>query len=67
MMPDRKLAARRKIVKMLPRLALERLSGMAEPEYANRGYLVEQVMANWDIDDIRLEMEAVLKRSADKE
>lgn len=58
-------AARRKLLNILSRDAIEKLSGMERPWHANRSDLVEMVMARWDHDEVTAAIEDVLRRAKD--
>lgn len=58
-------AARRKLLSILSRDAIESLSGMERPWHANRKDLVEMIMGRWDHDGVEGAIDCVLRRAKD--
>lgn len=61
---NRRDAARRKILGILPRAAIEELSGLEKPWHAAKPDLIECAIKRWDSDAVREKIDFVFKRAA---
>ena len=64
MKTNRREAARRKLLGILPRSALEDLSGIERPWHSSRSDLTEQAIARWMEDEIREAIESLFRIAA---
>lgn len=60
MIKNRKMAARRKLLKILPRETLEQLSKLDRPHMCTFEELVARCSENWDAVEVRDAIEKVL-------
>lgn len=59
MRTNKREAARRKLLGILPRHALEQASGLEKPWHTSRGDLVTICASHWDEDEVREQIERI--------
>jgi hypothetical protein len=61
---DRKEKARRKLLRIMPRSVLEDMSGHPRPYMQTHAQLVDQSLARWDADEIKAQIEVLLRAAS---
>jgi hypothetical protein len=63
MIKDHKEAARRKLLKILPRAALELLSQSERAWSLSMSDLVCKAIEHWDVEEVRIEVDKIFRRA----
>ena len=64
MISNKKKAARRKLLGILPRAALEDLSQLDRVHTATKRDLINAAVSKWDADEVAAQIQSIIRRAA---